>query len=126
MTEFERKVSRYALAAIWLVTAALSFGLYPIEQSVLLVQGLGTSAAMSRIFVYAGALLDLVMGLATLFFARRLLWLAQMAVILTYTLLATALVPEYWLHPFGPLLKNLAVLALLWLLYRHDEGARAA
>ena len=81
---------------------------------------------MSRIFVYAGALLDLVMGLATLFFARRLLWLAQMAVILTYTLLATALVPEYWLHPFGPLLKNLAVLALLWLLYRHDEGARAA
>ena len=126
MTEFERKVSRYALAAIWLVTAALSFGLYPIEQSVLLVQGLGASAAMSRIFVYAGALLDLIMGLATLFFARRLLWLAQMAVILTYTLLATALVPEYWLHPFGPLLKNLAVLTLLWLLYRHDEGARAA
>lgn len=126
MSAQEMRVLRYVLATIWLVTAALSFGLYPIKDSVLLVQGLGTSEAISRSIVYAGALLDLVMGLATLFFPRRALWLGQMLVILAYSLLATLLVPEYWLHPFGPLLKNLAVLALLWLLYRHDGRGRAA
>jgi hypothetical protein len=125
MTRDELNVLRYVVATIWLVTAALSFGLYPIEDSVLLVQGLGTSDAIARVFVYAGALLDLVMGLATLFFARRMLWLAQAAVVLSYTVLATLLVPEYWLHPFGPLLKNLAVLAVLWLLYRHTEAKGA-
>jgi hypothetical protein len=125
MSDFELRICRYVLAVIWLITAALSFGLYPIEDSMLLVEGLGVSSAMSKVFVYAGASLDLVMGFLTLVFPRRSLWLGQAAIIGIYTLLATVLVPEYWLHPFGPLLKNLAVLTVLWLLYRHQgKGGR--
>jgi hypothetical protein len=125
VNEAELKILRYVLATIWLVTAALSFGLYPMADSIVLVQGLGTSQAASRAIIYAGALVDLVMGVMTLWFPRRWrwLWLFQVAVITVYTLLATVLVPQYWLHPFGPLLKNLAVLALLWLLYRHGPRA---
>lgn len=126
MNAVELRVTRVALAAIWLVTAALSFGLYPLEDSLVLVQDLNLPRDYAVFVVYAGAALDFVMGVLTLTWPRRLLWLAQMAVICTYTLLATVLVPEYWLHPFGPLLKNLAVLALLWLLYRDDAGARGA
>ena len=80
MAAVELKVVRWVLALIWLVTAAFSFGLYPIEDSVVLVEGLGASEPVSRMFVYAGATLDLVMGLATLFFPMRLLWLAQIVV----------------------------------------------
>jgi hypothetical protein len=119
MNEFESKILRYALATIWLVTAALSFGLYPLESSLLLVEGLHLPRNAAVLVVYAGALMDLVMGALTLAWPVRRLWSLQIAVIITYSALATVLVPEYWLHPFGPLLKNLAVLALLWLLYRH-------
>ena len=125
MNHFDHRISRYALAAIWLVTAALSFGLYPVENSLLLVEDLGLPRSGLLFVVYAGAALDLVMGVLTLAWPRRVLWLLQIAIIALYSLLATVLVPEYWLHPFGPLLKNLAVLALLWLLYRHDGGGRA-
>ena len=126
MSDLERKVCRYVLATIWLVTGALSFGLYPLEDSLVLVQGLQLPREIAVLTVYAGALLDVVMGALTLAYPRRVLWLSQMAVIGVYTLLATLLVPQYWLHPFGPLLKNLAVLALLWLLCRHDERRRGA
>jgi hypothetical protein len=127
MTDLESKVLRYVLATIWLVTAALSFGLYPLESSLLLVDGLNLPRSGAVFVVYAGALLDLVMGVLTLAWPARRLWLFQIAVIVTYSALATVLVPEYWLHPFGPLLKNIAVLALLWLLYRHaGRGGRIA
>ncbi|HEY0963493.1 MAG TPA: DoxX-like family protein [Pseudomonadales bacterium] len=121
MTSTDLRVLRGVLATIWLVTAALSFGVYPIEGSLQLVAGLGLPRQWSLQVVYAGAALDLVLGLLTLAWPVRALWLFQGAVIVTYSVLATLLVPEYWLHPFGPLLKNLAVLALLWLLYRHGN-----
>jgi hypothetical protein len=36
---------------------------------------------------------------------------AQLATIALYTVLATVALPALWLDPFGPLLKNAAVLA---------------
>jgi hypothetical protein len=35
---------------------------------------------------------------------------------LGYTALITVFLPEFWLHPYGPLLKNLPMLAALALL----------
>lgn len=126
MTAMESRVLRVVLATVWLVTAALSFGLYPIEGSLLLVADLGLSRTGSLAVVYAGAALDLAMAVLTLAWPVRALWLFQGAVIVTYSVLATLLVPEYWLHPFGPLLKNLPILALLWLLYLHGGSGQAA
>ncbi len=126
MTSTELRALRGVLATIWLVTAVLTFGLYPIEGSLVLVADFGLPRQWSFLVVYSGAALDLVMGVLTLALPLRALWLFQGGVIVTYSLLATLLVPEYWLHPFGPLLKNLAVLALLWLLYRHDGRGRIA
>lgn len=122
MNRSDFRVLRVSLASIWIVTSLLSFGLYPIEESLLLVQGLPLPREGLLFLVYAGALSDLVMGVLTLAWPRRVLWQAQMALILVYTVLATLLVPAYWLHPFGPLLKNVAIIALLWLLYRYDQG----
>jgi hypothetical protein len=48
---------------------------------------------------------------------RRLLWLAQMLLIIGYTIIITVRLPEFWFHPYGPLLKNLPMLAAIYLLY---------
>lgn len=126
MNASEVRVLRGVVAVLWLVTAALSFGLYPVERSLELLQGLNLSDDGKRVVLYAGALLDLVLGVASLLWPGRLLWLFQLVVVSVYSLLATLLVPALWLHPFGPLLKNGPVLAVLWLLYRHDQERKLA
>jgi DoxX-like family len=45
----------------------------------------------------------------------------QAGVILCYTAIITIWLPQYWLHPFGPVLKNLPILLLLWLLHRYGN-----
>ena len=54
------------------------------------------------------------------------MWLVQLALIAGYTLLITLFLPEYWLHPYGPISKNLplaALIALLWALEPPRERA---
>ena len=61
------------------------------------------------------------MGIGTLVLRRRrLLWLAQAAVIVAYTLLITIWLPEFWLHPYGPVVKNIPLLAAIFLLYEME------
>jgi hypothetical protein len=49
----------------------------------------------------------------------RALWTLQIAVVLVYTLIISAFMPQLWLEPFGPVAKNVPILALL--LLRHLE-----
>lgn len=124
MSQGELKALRGVLALIWLVTGALSFGLYPVADSLVLLQKLELPDQQALLVLYAGAAADVVLGLLTLTWPRSWLWVSQLVLIAAYTLLATWLVPEYWLHPFGPLLKNLAVVVVICLLYRHDPERR--
>jgi hypothetical protein len=60
--------------------------------------------------------LDILLGVATLAMRkRRCLWISQIAVILGYTLIISIWLPEFWLHPYGPVLKNLPLIAAIWL-----------
>jgi hypothetical protein len=75
--------------------------------------------AWQPLALYGAAALDLLLGLLTLWPLRRQRWLwsAQIALIAGYTLIISWRLPEYWLHPYGPLTKNLPLLALLVLLF---------
>ena len=55
---------------------------------------------------------------------RRTVWLAQAVLIAAYTLLITVFLPEYWLHPYGPISKNIPILALLGLLWALEPPVR--
>ena len=44
-----------------------------------------------------------------------------MALILSYSVIIAWMLPEFWLHPFGPLLKNIPLLAAIALLHELDE-----
>ena len=48
-------------------------------------------------------------------------WLAQLAVIIAYTAIITVWLPEFWLHPYGPVVKNLPVMVAIWLLYELER-----
>lgn len=109
---------RYAIAAVWIWTAIVSFGLYPREQSLQLLYRTGVPSSVAPLMLYGAAALDLLLGIGTLFFHRlRWLWLAQIALILGYTIIITFKLPEFWLHPYGPMLKNLPMLVALYMLY---------
>jgi hypothetical protein len=120
-------VLRVALAAMWIRTAAVSFGLYPVADSYALLERVGLYGAPATLALYGAAVLDLLLGVLTLAAPaawRRMVWLAQLALIGGYTVLITWFLPEYWLHPYGPISKNLPVMAAIALLWALEPPKR--
>jgi hypothetical protein len=110
---------RVALAALWVWTAIVSLWLFPREASEALLARVGLHGAPATFALFAAAGLDLLFGLLTLWAPARwrpAVWLSQIVLVLAYTVLVTLFLPEFWLHPFGPISKNLPILAaLVWL-----------
>ena len=74
------------------------------------------------VVLYLAAAIDCGFGLATIFRPGRRLWLSQGLLIITYAMIVAIAIPDALLDPFGPILKNLPILAILLLLF--SEGAR--
>jgi hypothetical protein len=120
MQTAETRVIRFSLAVVWIVTGVLSLGLYPQQDSFDLLARIGIEGAAASAALYLGSTADIVLGLLTLFAPSKTLWQAQAALVLLYTVVISIGLPEFWLHPFGPILKNIPFLTLLWLLYKHE------
>ncbi|MDQ4147499.1 MAG: DoxX-like family protein, partial [Pseudomonadota bacterium] len=87
-----------------------------------LLAHVGLTGWLATLALYGAALLDLALGIAILVCKRRrLLWIAQVAVIFSYMGIISLRIPEFWLHPFGPILKNLPMLAAIWILYELER-----
>ncbi len=119
---------RASIAAVWIWTAIVSAGLYPRAASLELLARVGAPAALGPLLLYGAAFLDLVFGVLSLAWPRRLgprarLWMLQIVLIVLYTALISWRLPEFWLHPYGPLSKNLPMIALLTLLIQFDGGS---
>jgi hypothetical protein len=113
---------RWSIVAVWIATALVSFGLYPVEQSYDLLARTGIPPALQPLMLYGAASFDLLLGLGIAFLPRRRwLWLAQLALIGFYTVVIAFKLPEFLLHPYGPLTKNLPMLAAIWLLYELED-----
>ena len=114
---------RWSVALVWIWTFVVSIGLYPRADSLALLARLGAEGAWAELLLTGAALFDLALGLATVALGAsaraRWLWPLQLLLIGFYTVAITFALPEFWLHPFGPLSKNLpmcAAIALLWAL----------
>lgn len=104
------RLLRAALALLWIGSGVVSLWSYP-SGLALLAQG-GVGGPLADALVISGALWDLALG--AMMFGRQHQARAatlQVATILVYTTLATALVPRLWLDPLGPLLKNPPLIA---------------
>lgn len=114
---------RLGIAFIWIWTAITSWFLYPHAASLEWLRTLGLTYQTEWIFS-AACLLDFCLGLATLFFASRRLWQVQCVVIVAYSAAIAIWLPVFLLHPFGPITKNIAVVAcLLYLIVMEKRGA---
>lgn len=115
-------ILRLSLAVVWLVSALVSLGVYPWLQSIALLERSGIPAALAPALLMASATLNLLIGLAILLSPRRRwLWRVQMAVIAVYSFVIAWKLPEFLAHPYGPIVKNLPILAAAWLLYELEE-----
>lgn len=115
-------VLRASVAVVWIVTGVISLGLYPTSESYALLARVGVTGVIAPPVLYGAAVLDLALGAGVVLLRRRRwLWLVQIAVMLGYTALITWKLPEFWLHPYGPLLKNVPMLAAIWLLFTLEE-----
>ncbi len=126
--DFWLPMLQVALALMWIWTGIVSLGLYPVQDSYALLARVGLQGAPATFALYGAAVLAIVLGLLTLAAPRRWrrgVWLAQFALIGGCTLLITFLMPEYWLHPYGPVSKNLPILACIALLWALEPAAKA-
>jgi len=109
---------RLSVALVWIVTGILSLGVYPLDASYALLERVGLTGVPATTALYSAGVLDLALGVATLLPGRRRwLWRAQIALIAGYSAIITVFLPEYWLHPFGPLTKNLPMIAAILTLH---------
>lgn len=110
---------RASLVAVWLFTAVASIvELNGQSREVLAAAGIASPAWLVQLLIVGGAAADLVVGIALWRWPGRASYGTAFALMLAMTLVATVLQPSLWLHPLGPLLKNLPIAALLWHLYR--------
>jgi hypothetical protein len=110
---------RFSLVAVWLFTAVASLvELHGQSRDVLAAAGIASPEWWVQGLIVGGAAADLAVGIALWRWPGRASYAAAFALMLGMTAVATVLQPGLWLHPLGPLLKNIPIAALLWHLYR--------
>ena len=125
MNRASAQLLRASRVVVWLATAVVS--VWELHgQSRELLAGLptawteGNTSWLPTAIILAGAAADAVLGLWLALRPGRKAYGAALLVMLAMTLLATAIHPAWWLHPFGPLTKNLPIAAILWVLLQDE------
>ena len=118
MTASERSYLRLSLVFVWLWTAVVSVWELQGQSRALLVAGGISDTGVADALVLAGAALDAIFGLWLWLRPTRPAYLLALATMVLMTLVATVLSPYLWLHPLGPLSKNIPIAVMLWVLAR--------
>lgn len=102
---------RLSLALVWLGTAIFTAFFVSREFTNLLFAQVGMTGVAATLSLYGSCVVDFLLGLTLLFNYRlRVFGAIQFFLMLFYTLTVSAFAPEWWLHPYGPFLKNLPLL----------------
>ncbi|PXF31465.1 hypothetical protein WH50_09725 [Pokkaliibacter plantistimulans] len=114
-------LGRASLILLWLFTGVTSTWLAP-QLGMAVLQQAGLNDQQSLHLIWLGSGVDVLMGLWLMSgWQRRWCYYLQLVLICVYTLLLSLLAPVYWLDPFGPVSKNLPLLALILLLNWADQ-----
>lgn len=119
---FLRPLLRLSLGALW-----IGSGIAGLFASPVLVAETGRLLGLGELAAAAGtafSLLDLAIGVLVLYGWRpAVLGTIQIALVAGYTIALTLAIPALWMNLFGPLLKNLPVLAAVgvWMAIEPDR-----
>ncbi len=105
----------FVLAFIWLISGFSSLINYELSLSLLNELKLALPPLFDQLFIIGGASLDIGIGLLILVTPKsRMVLKLQIMIMFIYSAILSYFNPVIWLHPFAPLAKNLAVLALCY------------
>ncbi|HBD35869.1 MAG TPA: NAD-dependent dehydratase, partial [Cupriavidus sp.] len=113
---------RIVMALVWLATALVTLFAYPLADSLALLGAVGLHGTPAIVTLYAAVFVDAAMAVGCLRYPSRRLWALQAALVAGYSLIIAVALPEFLWHPFGPVLKNLSILAILFILYAEQES----
>ncbi len=122
MSPSDLQLLRWSLVGVWLATAVVSLWEWQ-GQSLALLATLDTAHAWVKpLLIGSGAAVDLLLAAWLTWRPGRPAYAAALTAMLVMTALATLIQPGWWLHPLGPLTKNLPIAAILWVLLRHPAA----
>jgi uncharacterized protein YbjT (DUF2867 family) len=105
---FLRPMLRLSIASVWLIAGVISLWVYPREasESLLVRSGIPAEMAPSVLNLLAGA--DIGLGLGTwMKWHLPFITLIQLCLIVGFSLVIAVSLPEFVIHPFGAVVKNL-------------------
>lgn len=124
---FVQPLLRLSLALLWIGAGVVSFGLFPVAESYVMLAEVGLRGPLADLALFGGAALNLALGAALLVNWRVApIALAMLALVILYSLVGLALPADYWLNPFAPILKNLPIAAALLALVAMEKPRRRA
>ncbi len=108
-------INLFVLGLIWIVSGLSS--MINIEQSRELISLIGINGNLGDVIISIAASGDILLGLflwAGLWYPRlrKLIIYTQIGVMIIYSIILSIMIPIFWLHPFAPIVKNLAILIL--------------
>lgn len=110
--ELLRPVLRTGIAFIWLATGFITLFVYPWDQSLVLLAPTGLTGRFGELALMAICAFELVIGTLTLLgLYVRQCGMIQLILVLGFTVILSIASPEFWVHPYGPVTKNIPLLA---------------
>lgn len=113
ITQWSNLLLRISLALVWFISGIVSLGIYPRDASYDLLMSIGISASFAPLVLISASILDIVFGILTLLRPSRPLWLSQIALVFIYSVIIVCTLPEFLAQPFGPITKNIPIIAVL-------------
>ena len=108
-----------SLAVLWLYSGIVPVAMAQ-QQSLAMLAQLGIPDGYQMSVFILASLIDIIFGV--LIFTRYryhyLLWLVQLMVVVSYSIIVAIGLPDNWTHPFAPLIKNVPIIALLCYLFQ--------
>lgn len=118
MNAGDEKILRMGVVVVWLATAVASLWEFNGQSMDLLAKAGIDAPRVARALIASGACADFLIGIAMALSPSRRVYLSALALMLAMTAMASVLDPSLWLHPLGPLTKNVPIAAALWVLIR--------
>ena len=109
-----RRLLQFSIAFIWLYTGIISL-VFASSQGFPLLPRSGIAIQWQPVLLYGGVAFNLLLGVLVVSNWRAtMVGVIQILCILIYTIIASLLIPSYWIHPLAPLAKNIPIIAAIW------------
>ena len=113
-------INIFVLSVIWIVSGISS--ILNIEQSRELIGLIGINGISGDTLIYLAAAGDILLGVLVWFSSlRKAVIYFQIAVMLIYSIIVSLFIPSLLLHPFAPVLKNLAMFVLAFYILAEEK-----